>query len=403
MIFQGINALGVSGFFKRTKRGGVVGCLFAALLVSPFRLPAQDAALEFNVPAGSAGSVNATGLVDFAPTAEPQQKGSQAQNLPSSAATQTPQATLGWDDGMKVYPTLFFSSDAGGFDAPRTFMVLSDEMEPETFLALSEDLDVMSYLFDKVLGDDAGAVSSLSDRWIERTGRFGSRGTQAIYLEGYGALFLCSVKFPLMAPTAPKETEEATNSVWEDTLREIYGPRERRIQLQNTTNVEPFNVSQVENLQKTLLNLLKHGTNIHLAAGEGITVAVRGGHLPQDNSALFQGGMGGQGASGNAYDAYGKLPGEDPRVQYGYTVDPNTLTARAWAALPTVMTVRVMKSDVDAFAMEKITFDAFRERAKIRAYTNAALPSQREPRERREVGGTKSSPPVSPMNRRVGK
>src|SRR5207247_9731478 len=54
----------------------------------------------------------------------------------------------------------------------------------------------------------------------------GSGSIRKLYLEGYGALFLLNVNFPLLPPPekaeATKEKSE-TDSTWEDAKQELYG------------------------------------------------------------------------------------------------------------------------------------------------------------------------------------
>src|SRR5439155_25390899 len=64
----------------------------------------------------------------------------------------------------------------------------------------------------------------------------GSSPIRSIYLEGYGALFLVSVNFPLLPPPdKPESTKEKsdTDSTWEEAKRELYGRCDARGQSGN--------------------------------------------------------------------------------------------------------------------------------------------------------------------------
>ena len=88
----------------------------------------------------------------------------------------------------------------------------------------------MCRIFDKSVpaaGSSVGfAYGDRADslRWV--IGQQG-RGTQGLYLDGYGALFFLRVDYPLV-PTEKEETAQAkakdpADSVWSQTVREMSG------------------------------------------------------------------------------------------------------------------------------------------------------------------------------------
>ena len=110
----------------------------------------------------------------------------------------------------------------------------------------------------------------------------GSRSPQSIYLEGYGAVFMLNVRFPLVASGDKQkdETQHPTNSTWDEARREVLGHR-------SGFGPEPFNKErqalpydrdQVETLKKDLIAALKDASNIRgLKSEDFITVVVSGG------------------------------------------------------------------------------------------------------------------------------
>ena len=85
----------------------------------------------------------------------------------------------------------------------RTLIVQTSDPDPSAMANAEEDLSVMALILLKATG-----VSRSDDKrmamGIEVFGS--SSGARNIYLEGYGALFLLGVRFPLIAP--PDSTEE---------------------------------------------------------------------------------------------------------------------------------------------------------------------------------------------------
>ena len=213
----------------------------------------------------------------------------------------------------------------------RSLVIASSMQEAETVAHLEEDLNVMSRILEKAMARSLG--QSQDDRYmgIRIPGLSGGRSTQSLYLDGYGALFLLNVRFPLMDSTKPTaKTDKPTNSAWEQTKREIQGggpsPSDGRAM--------EYSEDKVEFLKKEFMAELKNATNIRgLKPDDTITVAAisdRSGNAP-DSRAL------------------------DPTYQ--------ELPAR-----PTTMTLRVKKSDVDAFAKGKMSLEDFQKTVTVTTY-----------------------------------
>jgi hypothetical protein len=178
---------------------------------------------------------------------------------------------------------------------------------------------------------------------------FGSAsGARNIYLEGYGALFLLSVKYPLL-PAPEKSTEPAAkdnvSDDWRDAQNEIrnagrgYGQTELFIRPSRSRG-EEYDATKVDGLKSSLLEALKNATHIRaVKPGEYITVVVQGAEPVSEVKTKRS----------------SKGPG------------PATVEASVQPG-DTVLTLRVKKSDVDAYAMGKLDFDAFQKNASIQTY-----------------------------------
>src|SRR5437762_8289829 len=116
----------------------------------------------------------------------------------------------------------------------------------------------------------------------------GSGSIRNLYLEGYGALFLLNVNFPLLPPpekTEPMKEKTETDSTWEEAKQELYGQSDAWAQVGKTSRFfmapgpqQEYDKDRVEDLKDGLLEALKNATNIrNLKADESITVCIFGG------------------------------------------------------------------------------------------------------------------------------
>jgi len=190
----------------------------------------------------------------------------------------------------------------------------------------------------------------------------GSSGSiRNLYLEGYGALFLLNVNFPLLPPPEkPESTKEKseTDSTWEEAKQELYGQSDAWAQAgkafrfsMSTGPQQEYDKDKIENLKESLLEALKNATNIrNLKADESITACVFGGvSVP----------------SGKARAWVKRVPGspDADRDEVVVTEHDDGPATRG-----TILTIRVKKSDADAFAKGKLSLDEFRKKASITTY-----------------------------------
>ena len=252
---------------------------------------------------------------------------------------------------------------------PGALLVLSRQMNPADAAAVSEDLSVMARILDdklrKELGEDYGKPrKSPFDSLLKS-----EDGTQPVYLQGYGVLFMTAVKFPVMVPPRAKEKqpEERGDALWQRTKQEMYGggsvsmEHDGAVLRYDTLHIYP--PERVEQLRQTLLETLKHATNIRkLGPDETVTVVVFGpGPAPHTmGSGMGGGGFGGMsGGGGGMYGGGGMMSGT---AYGGYgMVTPGR-------SVSTVFTVKVQKGDVDALAEGQVKDTEFADRASILAY-----------------------------------
>src|ERR1044071_1955228 len=243
----------------------------------------------------------------------------------------------------------------------RTLVIRSSDTDPKSQAHLEEDLAVMSRIFDKALEEKLSDDHRHRVMGIDVFIPLGSNPIRGLYLEGYGALFLMSVNFPLLPPPEkPEVTREKSDvdSAWEEAKREINGRPGALAQLDRTfkfgTDSGPeqeYDERKVEDVRESLLASLKNATNIRtLKSDEAITVCVLGGASAAPRKARME---------------VKRAPG---------AADEDADTVVAWSrddAVPargTILTIRVKKSDVDAFAKGRMDLDEFRKKAAITTY-----------------------------------
>ena len=252
--------------------------------------------------------------------------------------------------------------------------------DPRSVDTLQEDLNVMSLLLQKKIEHAFGENSPTYRMGIPLLLRSGQRSLDSLYLDGFGVLFTVNVNFPLVAPPAStmKENEDATGSDdWNQARRELYGTRGTRESANPFgSGTVPFDADQVGALKKALLEALKNSANIrNLKSDESVVVTVFG-----TESVAAARGAGGEVASGTGRFGGGGRPGladtfpsESAALEALYQRLFRSESSPG-AGRGTVLTVRVRKSDAEAFAKGKINLEQFQQKTTINAYVGAARP-----------------------------
>jgi hypothetical protein len=233
----------------------------------------------------------------------------------------------------------------------------------------------MSRIFDRKFSKGSRLVREVFPDYGDFF-RQDSRATEAIYLQGYGALFLMEANFPLTAPPKSKEkeakkTEEPVDPIWQRTKQEIFDPMTRMIS-RIPQQREKYDAEQIEEVKRELIKSLKHAANIrNLKPDEWVILAVTGAsrqpnevfeyrrvrNLTDDAySGVYGSGRGGYGyGAGYGGGGYGGGYGGGGYGETGFSS-------------PTVLTIRTKKLDVDAFAKGDLDYEKFREKVQIFSY-----------------------------------
>jgi hypothetical protein len=260
--------------------------------------------------------------------------------------------SLGYGGGMGMGG---FGGAMGAIGAYDTILVVpTEQIEPEKLSTITEDINVMARIFDKNIEPQRGNL-----RWQSWPFRRNDEATRAIYIQGYGVLFLTKVDFPLAPPPEiqVEKADSGTDPVWQRAKQEMF-PSQIGIKSAGTTIVSnqhgtysylvskhtsmatDYDPDRVDELKRKLLRLLRHATNIrNISDQEWITLAVTGASQPVIIKQVI------------------------------VTSDKNESTPiiqkSSGEQASSVLTIRVKKADVDAFAQDKLGFDKFRERAEI--------------------------------------
>ena len=261
-------------------------------------------------------------------------------------------AAFAFDSGGNEFVTSLFGTP--GRNAAPPLIVRSSNTDPTVLSNIQEDLTVMSRLLNKNLDSKSGRDKRDSAMGIVLSAMPSSRRPQSVYLEGYGALFMVNVKFPLVATSAKEEekSDKPGDTAWEETKRELYGPRERAGFFGAQDSPAPeYDSGKVEDLKKDILESLKNATNIrNLKPEESIVVAVTG-----------SGGESGPVVRAKRINKAKATFGGGPHVVAMTAGNENPRQQ-------TTLTIRVKKSDVDDYAKGKLSFAEFQKKAAISAY-----------------------------------
>jgi hypothetical protein len=175
-----------------------------------------------------------------------------------------------------------------------------------------------------------------------------------------------NVDFPLSAPPeAEKQQEEKpkkenVDEVWEETRQQIYEPQETIRTGRGAERREvKYDADKVEKLKTTLIESLKHAANIRiLKPDESVILSITGSGVSSDK---IVGIIGYPGTDQKL--VIEKSGGKQiTKVYTGGLPDDLQLSS------PTVLVIRVKKTDIDNFAKGGLNLDGFRQRVQIISY-----------------------------------
>jgi len=237
----------------------------------------------------------------------------------------------------------------------KALVIRSSEPDPKEQSNLEEDLAVMSHILDKALEEKASSTPRAHKAMGINVYFSSSSSMRNLYLDGYGALFMLHVGFPLLAPPKAEARKEKTetSSTWEEARQELYGQPGGTKTI--SSPAEDYDEDKVSELKETLLEALKNAANIRdLKPDDSVTICVFGSAgtgKAQVRSAVKR----------------GATPGATLDNHVWVIGDHNTGSSRG-----TILTIRVKKSDADAFAKSKLTLEEFRKKAKMATYVGNA-------------------------------
>lgn len=254
-------------------------------------------------------------------------------------------------------------------------VIPSEQTTTQDLIAINEDMNVMSRIFEKNLEQERVATFTNNIFIPGRRARYGALlgggggQIQSMYLQGFGALFLLKVDFPLSPPPDEKEeqqqdTEKAEQGdpVWREIRQEMYEPgkidRGRRKDRQESQ----YDAEKVENLKTALIKTLKHAANIRcLKPDESVILTAIGAGESDGVSIVTSNGAPGQvvvvqkGADGTKMQSVVQGNSLDALEDIGFSS-------------PVTLVIRTKKSDIDEFSKGDIDFEQFRQRVKLLTY-----------------------------------
>lgn len=245
-------------------------------------------------------------------------------------------------------------------DVAQALIVPAGEPAPAQVEELREDLAVFHRILGKAAGEERRRGQEMALGIVVST--FPDlRRLENLYLEGYGAVFLIHVPFPLAAPEDSREEpapDKPADSLWERTRRELFGgqparPIPRLPPLDWPAPLPgaqpaPYDARRVEKLRRDLLEALQHGTHLrHVKPEEQLVVVVSGTSAAPAREVRLERRLG----RGGAVESR-----REERVVGAIATRGQTLV------------FRVKKADADALAKGQINLDEFRQRVSVRQY-----------------------------------
>jgi hypothetical protein len=306
-----------------------------------------------------------------------------------------------------------YGMGAFGLSRNRKVLVIpATNIEAENLVAITEDLQVMSHIFDERFKEP----QEIQGVFVDFGDIFGRdrRSTEAIYMQGYGVLFLMEVNFTFSPEPEPheqevKETEEYVDPDWQRAKRKLFSPQS--FGGRDLVPEEQYNAQQIDQIKTELIRTLKHTANIrNIKPDEWIILTVIGqarqsGGMYEDyyrstdprtgtsrsrgrsssrsgrsGGGMYGGGMdarsgmggmmGGMGGMGGYSEMYGGrgMGGMGGGIGGGMYGGMGAIYSETGSASTTILTIRAKKTDVDRFAKGELDFEKFQQQ-KVEIFT----------------------------------
>jgi len=251
-------------------------------------------------------------------------------------------------------------------------VIPSEQTSTEDLIKINEDMNVMSRIFEKNLEQDR-ITTVTSSIFVSRRDLIlpllggGRSEIQSMYLQGFGALFLLKVDFPLSPPPDVQEEEkeiqktEEGDPVWQQIRQEMYEPDKVDRRHRTDRPESKYDAEKVENLKTSLIKTLKHAVNIR--------------NLKPNESAILT-VIGSGGSTGTTITSARMLPGENQIIISEQVADgkmitkvvPGTSLDNIGLSSLAILVIRTKRSDIDEFAKGDLDFDQFRQRVQMFTY-----------------------------------
>ncbi|HRI13809.1 MAG TPA: hypothetical protein PLX89_12480 [Verrucomicrobiota bacterium] len=245
-----------------------------------------------------------------------------------------------------------------GPEARRLLVIPNEDATEDAVVESRNDLAVMATILSRAAHPEKprrGDMLFEIDGWRAGNGR----ELEALMLDGYGAVFLLGVDYPLVKPPsgteAKSEPKSKADNTWERTRREVLGRNDPDDAADDTdgdddSTARKFDSEQVNALQQRLIEALRHAGNLRgLTPDNWIVVQVTAQAPPgmsADNALVGPGGG---------------------RVVFHRREQRGT----------SVLTLRVKKSAVDAFAANRMKLEEFSQAVQVsRRLEKAPTPRQ---------------------------
>jgi hypothetical protein len=275
-------------------------------------------------------------------------------------------------------------------------------VEPEQFGQVAEDMRVMLDILCEKLSEPR-TVSGVLQDYGDFFGNSG-QNVQAMYIQGYAAIFMMRADFALSFTGQPREQPQAqegepVDPVWQRARDRLYTPAGTTPWRSRRAGGEA-DARDFDQFKEDLLKSLRHAANIrNIDSNESIILTVTGQSEPE-----FLGGRGGfggggrgmggwvqGGASGGAYgsgagggygggsfssggsfgfsSSAGGAAGGSTGGGFGTSPGRGARRRAQSPAVPaTLLTIQAKKADIDAFAKDQISFEQFQQRVKVFTY-----------------------------------
>ena len=324
-----------------------------------------------------------------------------------AAAQEEMEAPQGWvapkpvssttPPSVKLNRAISIITDKFGPDSSENVLVIpAGDMDAQRLAETVEDMKIMSHIFEKELAEADMLPGGRS--WVFFWRRSGNE-PRCIYLEGYGAVFLMEVDFPLLPVPEPQslKAEEGTDPVWEEARRQLSVSEEDEYFDYDSDEEVEYDADKIQDLKSKLIRNLKHASNIrNLPVQEWIVIAINGSgrdsadiHISTDyrgvrgiggragidgrtgrlggmmGSRRRSGSLGSRGARGGRGRVSLRAGDAEIEVRGNTEIERDTSTPLTSG---NVLIMRAKKSDVDAFAKGKLDFEKFQKRVQMFTY-----------------------------------